>query len=400
MTNTLTANHIKHYHLVVAIFLYATLVVDLYRKYIGVNVEIVRNVIYAFCLGMILWDAIKTKRFANMLLVFILISLLYFFSSQIYLSHGQAYFTGWLLFVSRLWPAYYVGRYTEDWVEVSNYMRKFIWIALIYALFAFTAELYMSGGGNSSYSTISSNLFMVTWVAFYDSFRRHKKLSMIVCVICFIPVLFLGTRAGMFGAILALVLFGGRAISRSTGSRKAVSYFLLIVSAVVLILFFNTISVLLSDLFPNSRSLNFLLKGELFEDSNRSDSYYSRMWSAIQDNPLKMYGLIGNQIFLAGENASIEAILGSFAHNVYLELCMNFGVVIGLFLGLYFTILLIKAYLKSKWRNRGIEFVYLGFLGMTFIGMMVSESWQFSYQIWLLIGMAYRLVRSNSIRAV
>lgn len=400
MTNTLKANHIKLYHLVVAIFLYATLVVDLYRKYIDVNVEIVRNVIYAFCLGMIIWDAIKTKRFANMLLVFVLISLLYFFSSQIYLSHGQAYFTGWLLFVSRLWPAYYVGRYTEDWLEVSNYMRKFIWIALAYALFAFTAELYMSGGGNSSYSTISSNLFMVAWVAFYDSFHRHKLLSMIVCLFCFIPVLFLGTRAGLFGAVLAFVLFGGRAISRSTGSRKAVSYFLLIISAVVLILFFNTISVLLSDLFPNSRTLDFLLRGELFEDSNRSDSYYSRMWSAIQDNPLKMYGLIGNQIFLAGENASIEAILGSFAHNVYLELCMNFGVVIGLFLGLYFTILLIKAYLKSKWRNRDIEFVYLGFLGMTFIGMMVSESWQFSYQIWLLIGMAYRLVRSNSIRAV
>lgn len=399
MTNTRTTNHIKHYNFIVTFFLYATLIVDLYRKFIGVNVGIVRNVIYILCFGMILWDAIKTNRFVHMLMVFIVMSLLYYFSSLLYPSLNQVFLSGWLLFVSRLWPAYYVGRYTEDWNGVSEYVRKYIWIALVYALFAFTAELFEFGGGNTTYSTIAANLFFVTWIAFYDSFHSHKVVSIIVCLFCFLPVLFLGTRAGLFGATLALVFYFGRSISKSSGSKKVVSYFLLIIGALVVVLLFSSLSNYLIDLFPNSRTLDYLRKGELFEDSNRSDSYYSRMTMSLQENPLKMYGLIGNQIFIAGENASMNVILSSFSHNVYLELCMNFGVIIGGLLSIYFTIMLFKAYRKSRWRSGGSEYVYLGVLGMTFVEMMVSCSWLFHYQIWLMIGLAFSIIRSRQSKA-
>jgi len=393
--NTLETNHIRLYNFFVAFFLYATLIVDLYRKYIGINIDLVRNAIYIVCFGVIILDSIKTNRFVRMLMIFAVMSLLYFFSSQIYPNHNQVYFSGWLLFVSRLWPAYYIGRYTQDWDGVSQHVRRYIWVALLYAVFAFSADLFEVGGGNSTYATLAGNLFFVTWIAFYDSFRRHKIVSIIVGILCFLPVLFLGTRSGMFGATLALVFYFGRSISRSSGTKKVASYFFLIIGALVIVLFFNILSNYLFDLFPNSRSLDFLRKGELFDDSNRSDSYYSRMTLALHENPLKMYGLVGNQIFLAGDNASMDVILSSFSHNVYLELCMNFGVIIGGLLSIYFTIVLLKAFLKSKRRNVDIEFVYLGVLGMTSIGMMVSYSWLFSYQIWLLFGIAYSIIHSR-----
>ena len=209
------------------------------------------------------------------------------------------------------------------------------------------------------------------------------------------PVLFLGTRAGLLGAMLALLLYFGRKISRSSLQNKVWSYILLLISTVVVVLFFGSLSDYLFDLLPNSRNLSIMLKGDFFNDSHRSDAFYSRMYESFENNPLKMFGLVGNQIFIAGDGAPMDKILGSFAHNVYLELCMNFGVFIGVFLSIYFTIVLFRAYLKSRWLSRDIEFVFLGILGMTFVEMMVSFSWQFSYQIWLLVGMSYCIIHSR-----
>lgn len=393
--NTLVPKHIKNYNYIVAFFLYATLIVDVYRKMIGVSVETVRNLVYILSLVLILWDAIRTNRIVHMAMIFIVMSLLYFFSSMVYPNHGPVYFSAWMLFVSRLWPAYYIGRYTDDWQGVSRCVRKFIWIALIYALVALTSGLFEASGENSTYATIAANLFYITWISFYDSFQSRRLVSIVICLVCFVPVLFLGTRASMFGALLAIMLFWGRKISRGSAQKKALSYAFLIIGSIIVIVSWGAFSDYLFDMFPNSRTLTYLRNGELFDDSGRSESFYSKMIGVLDDNPLKMYGLVGNQIFQAGENTSMNAILSSFAHNVYLELCMNFGVVIGMLLSVYFTIVLFKALLKSKWRDMDIEFVYLGIFGMTFIEMLISYSWLFQYEIWLLFGMAYSITRSR-----
>lgn len=395
MGQTLIAKRNSFYNYTVTFFLYATLFVDLYRKMIGVNVTIVRNVVYIGCLSLILMDAYKHKHLPHMLLVGGVMSLLYWISSFIYPGHNQIYFSAWLMFVSRLWPAYYIGRYTDDWAGVSRCVRKFILIALIYAIIAFSSNIFDVSGSVSSYATIASNLFFIVWIAFYDSFKFHKLIPIIICLVCFLPVMFLGTRAGMFGALLALVLYFHRVINRSNAQKKAYYYMLLIIGALVIITTFGLLSHYLLDLFPNSRTLSFLVKGKIFDDSNRSDGFYSIMYASFEQNPLKMHGLIGNQIYIAGGNASADVIMSSFAHNVYLEICMNFGVLIGILFGLYFTIVLIRAYLKSKWRKEDVEFVFLGVLGMTFVGMLVSYSWLFSYSIWLLFGMAYGVIHNR-----
>ena len=383
------------YNYTVTFFLYATLIVDLYRKTIAVNTTIVRNVVYIGCLLLILWDARKHKRLPHMLLVGSVMSLLYWISSFIYPGHNQIYFSAWLMFVSRLWPAYYVGRYTEDWAGVSHCVRKFILFALLYAMIAFTSSVYDIAGSNSSYATIASNLFFVVWIAFYDSFKRHKFIPIIICLVCFIPVMLLGTRAGMFGALLALVMYFGRVIKRSNAQKKALYYMLLFIGAVVITFTFGLLSRELMNILPNSRTLNALLSGNIFDDTNRLEGFYSKMYASFEQNTLKMHGLIGNQIYMAGDNASADVIMSSFAHNVYLELCMNFGVIIGIFMGLYFTIVLIRAYLKSKWRKEDVEFVFLGVLGMNFVGMLVSYSWLFQYEVWMLFGMAYGVIHNR-----
>lgn len=131
----------------------------------------------------------------------------------------------------------------------------------------------------------------------------------------------------------------------------------------------------------------------MFDDSNRSESFYSKLIVSLQDHPLRMHGFLGDQIYLAGENATIDEILSSFAHNVYLELCMNFGLIIGVILGIIFTIVLLKAYRKSRYANYDMELVFLGTFGMCFVNMLVSFSWLHAYEVWFLFGLAYSVIR-------
>lgn len=383
------------YSFTVAFFLYATMLVDLYRKMIGVNTTMVRNIVYIISLGLILWDMLNKKKVLPMVLLGLVMTLLFFFSSLINAGHAQVYITAWTMFVFRLWPAYYIGRYTYDWAAVSVVVRKYLWIAVFYAVIAYLSP-YDNSGETNAYATISKNLFFVVIIACYDSFTNRKRWAELICILCFIPILFLGTRACLFGAVFALMLIFGRKISQSSGQKKIRYYSLLFIGGVAVIILFTAMTDVLLDLLPNSRSLQYLVKGEMFDDSSRSESFYSRLIVSLQENPLKMHGFLGDQIFLAGQNASIDEILSSFAHNVYLELCMNFGVIIGIILSIIFTIVLLKAYKNSRYANYDIEFVYLGTLGMTFVNMLVSFSWLNAYEVWFLFGLAYCLIRHKT----
>ena len=380
------------YSFTVAFFLYATMLVDLYRKMIGVNTTMVRNIVYIISLGLILWDMQKKKKVVPMMLMGVVMTVLFFFSSLINAGYDQVYFTAWTLFVFRLWPAYYIGRYTYDWAAVSVVVRKFLWIAVIYAVIAYLSP-YDNSGETNAYATISTNLFFVVIIACYDSFTNRKRWAELICILCFIPILFLGTRACLFGAVFALMLIFGRKISQSSGQKKIRYYSLLFIGGVAVIILFTAMTDVLLDLLPNSRTLQYFVKGEMFDDSSRSESFYSRLVVSLQENPLKMHGFLGDQIFLAGQNASINEILASYSHNVYLELCMNFGVIIGIVLSITFTIVLLKAYRKSRYADYDIEYVYLGVLGMTFVNMLVSFSWLHAYEVWFLFGLSYCLIR-------
>ena len=120
----------------VAVLLYATLIVDLYRKIGGGSVEAIRNMFYIISFGLILVDIVKTRRLTKMLLIFIFVSIIFLVSSAINKGYNSIYMSTWILFVSRLLPSYYVGRYTDNWDDVSKFVSKLSWFALLYAVIA------------------------------------------------------------------------------------------------------------------------------------------------------------------------------------------------------------------------------------------------------------------------
>ena len=220
------------YSISVAIFLYATLIVDLYRKIgIGIAVDTVRNVFYIVSFGLILIDIIKSKHFIKMFVLFTIVSLFFLVSSLINHGYDAIYISTYVLFVSRLLPAFYIGRYTENWDNVCKYVGKFIWIALIYAVIAIITPY---DGSSNAYATIATNLVFITFITFKDAVTNLNYLRLSISIICFATILFLGTRAVFFGTLLSIILI----LSIYVNSRRKITrgiLWLIVIISVTLI---------------------------------------------------------------------------------------------------------------------------------------------------------------------
>lgn len=376
----------------VAVLLYATLIVDLYRKIGGGSVEAIRNVFYIISFGLILVDIVKTRRLTKMLLIFIFVSIIFLVSSAINNGYNSIYMSTWILFVSRLLPSYYVGRYTDNWDDVSKFVSKLSWFALLYAVIAIATPY---DGTSNAYATIATNLAFVSFITLRYSIINRNYLKLGISLICISVVLFLGTRAVFVGTILSIIFTVSLYINSKSKVKKMILWTVVTACIILIILSFSTILEELIKILPNSRTLIMLSKGNMMDDSNRSDSFYAVLIDSLETNPFKMHGFLGDRIFLAGYGASNESILSHFSHNVILEICMNFGLVLGLIISIYFIYILLKAVIVSKNNDYTIRYVFFSFLGITLVNMMVSSSYLGSYYIWVLYGFAFRFVNKK-----
>ena len=380
------------YNFSVALFLYATLIVDLYRKIGGSSVELVRNLFYIITFGLILIDIIKSKRTIKIFIIGFLVSLFFLISSQINFGHNSIYISTWILFISRLLPAYYIGRYTENWEEVSKYVSNLSWLALLYALIAIITPY---DGMSNAYATIGTNLVFVSFIIIRYAIKNNIYIYIGISLICFAAVLFLGTRAIFVGTLLSIVFVIIFFINNQSKAHKILLWTVVILILLVVVSSFSTIIEALIDYFPNSRTLKILNAGDMLNDSNRSDGFYSELINSLLTHPFKIHGFLGDRIYLAGPYATNDVILSSFSHNVILELCMNFGLMPGLLMSLYFLFILIKSLVKSLKNNKINNYLFVMVLGCSFVDMMISLSYLGAYQMWLLFGLAYKIIKTK-----
>lgn len=384
----------KWYAFVVACFLYSLIIVDLYRKLVpGGAIEQIRNMVYVGVFCLIIIEMIRSRHLKSMLGLAAVTLSLYFFSYLINYEYSEVYVASIFLFISRLWPAYYIGRYTENWDMVCK-------SALIFSPFAiaYSAALFIMPdiAGGQAYATIASNLAYVSLLFTYMGFKRKSIVGIACALICLVPVFFYGTRVFFLGIIMALLLL--YLLNGSVSKNKLIlSFSLLMIIAIVFISYGDSVLNSLSEMFPDSRTLKMLSVGDMFDDSNRGDGIYYKIFNSLSANPIKMYGFIGDRIYLAGAAATTADILSFFSHNCILELCMNFGLFIGLFISFRFLNILRKS-TSACFREvdkTDTHYVFVAFLGVTFLDMMVSASYLSAYAVWMLFGLAYKIKNNN-----
>ncbi len=164
----------KFYAFAATGYLYSLIIVDLYRKLNGVNVENIRNIVYIFFFALLLIDMVKARHLKPMLTIAAVTMLLFGFSIIINPGYSSVYSASIMLFVSRLWPAYYIGRYTENWETLSKTVLLFSPITLAYAVSLFLIPEIAQG---QAYATIASNLAFVSLISLFASVYFKKYIG-------------------------------------------------------------------------------------------------------------------------------------------------------------------------------------------------------------------------------
>ena len=333
-------NQLRHERRVLdiyALFVYATLIVDLYRKFSGnvaalpLSVDMFRNIVYVLLfLGIVLTEK-RVMQFVKLITIGIVFAFLTLFSWLINWERnaGSLFLNLIFMFVSRLLPAYYIGTKLvgkeEQFIAAVN---RWQWLTVLYI----GLVLAYPEVSETSYLTISGNVLIPALIGLFGTTKGMKHIvPKLVGLAGLFVILVYGGRTYLVAVVLTIALLFLVQMANGTSSKRMLLFVGSIAVAILLMIFFEDIIAYLYKQNPTSRTLRLMAKGEFFWASNR-ENYYDAAYKSFMNNPFKIYGFLGDRFYYydtfnsAGGN---EYAATMFSHNTLLELMLNFGVFIG-----------------------------------------------------------------------
>ena len=243
--------------------------------------------------------------------------------------------------------------------------RALLLMSWISAFFVFVyIAAYLSGYiVFDTYNMSFSYGCLLPMIALY---YMKRPLSILTSVIMFLAVIAIGSRGA--AVVFALYVIADAVISHKGGS--------------VIIVFIGLGFLLLLPLFASwlheigisSRTLFLYSEGDLISyDAGRGEIYKSFSFDAVE-HPLIGIGFFGDRYYTDG----------GYCHNVLLEICLNFGFILGPLIIVFLLFRLIRLFFKVSNYYRRILLKYICF-GL--LPLMASGSYLQSPFLSILIGM-------------
>lgn len=226
----------------------------------------------------------------------------------------------------------------------------------------------------------------------YTFFRTKKKelrryWHFVLFIIGSITLIFLSSRSVILFLILYLIIF--ELLNTQSIIQFLKKAYLLIFSILVLIIADINTNEILEKLFTvtNSRTLNYMLNSNLF-DSDGRDEISTILIMAINSMGLKGYGIFGDRYLLQG----LWGQEVHYAHNIILEVLVNFGVIFGslLLIGLFYSIC--KAFVKADYNTKNIVAIFTVSL---FLRYFVSGSYVIEGNFYVYIAIITSILHSK-----
>ena len=241
--------------------------------------------------------------------------------------------------------------------KVLYYVSWLTFVMAVYYVLNLIGGKVMFGGYNMSFSYG----LLLPMMALYSHKTRYSVFASLLLLLF---VIALGSRGAAVAFFLYIIL------DIFLFNKKYVPLIIaIIIFAISLIpLFLNY----LDDIGISSRTLMLLLNGDFEHDSGRSE-VYELVIIPLMENPLMGLGLWGDRYYIDG----------SYCHNIILEICLNFGLILGPLLILYFVIqfLVIYYHLYKEYRM-----LLLKYLLACILPLLFSNSYLISPNFGIFIG--------------
>ena len=309
-----------------------------------------------------------------------------------------------LLFcIPSLLLAYFIDGFDSVWY----YLHRFSYVLIICGILHVISGRIQANKLNSDYSMwLGYQLIIPVMVLIWNTALQTRRSGLRIFDLLFFVlglaiIMFYGSR----GPLLVIALYSIYCIyvyhrRKIVGSRHKVlmKFIIIFLFAVFLIMFalaVSNVELLSSYLYSiaqdhgiQSRNLMVLSMDNALSYVSGRDVIYAVAIELIKESPLTGYGLAGDCVQIGRAlGKSPDSSAGSYAHNFYLALMLNFGVLVGtaLFCGVVYLF-----YKKLKVLGECAEKSLLVVLGFCCISLMFSGNYLTYYPLWLLIGITLK----------
>ena len=272
-------------------------------------------------------------------------------------------------------PSFIYAYSIRDWNILMDTMKKAS--KIVFVIGAIIAILVFMG--NSSVGTYSMSLsyyMLLPTIIYMDDFLDKISLkSGLVVAISLIVILALGSR----GAILCAGIF---VILKALKSFKTITYNKLLIYLIILFIFvigiiyiYEILEYLYNVLLNfgiRSRSIQLFLRDDIYLSGR--EKIYDGVINGILDQPILGIGLAGDR----------QIIGGGYAHNIFIEILANFGVILGSFIILILICLIISSLFTKEDKRYNMIIIWIS---VGFVHLFVSGSYLIEFKFWILLGL-------------
>lgn len=282
------------------------------------------------------------------------------------------------IYISLL-PIYVYYLLAKIGVLNKNYLQSYLLLFLLLVTLIYI-ENYMNASKRAESEEITNNMgkcFMTLIpMLFFLEKRRLLQYAALVYILTFVVM---GMKRGaiLLAAVLT-IYFLYHSLKEASQKEKL---YLLLLSIVTIIL----ICMVVADLMESSAYFNRRVQQTLEGDASGRDSIYSILWYAFLENGSLFHCLLG-----FGADATIE-FAGNFAHNDWLELLINNGLLgILLYVGYWWKF----ASLKNKIVEENVKCAAVAYC-MTFIMLTLYSMSYNNMDIFCTMGLGYCVAKAD-----
>ena len=296
-------------------------------------------------------------------------------------------------FLTSVLPLYVVGlsigQHPKDHGKVIHYLYTLSMITVIVRiLFYYTSGTAMTeiqskyqGDMDGAY-----NLLPHLCLIMYHVIKKKGVINIAVLAVGSLFLLFLGTRGAVLMEVICFVLM----VLLLTKWKHKVLTTILIAAAAIAYLYsplfdmtMQWLSSMASDLGLSIRIFDLFRSGTLGFKADR-DVIADTLYAALARNPLG-YGLYGDWV-----------LAGTYAHKIYLEMWIHFGVILGTVLIGVFLLTPVRAFIIEK--NADMRGFLIALYCSGVLKLFLSSSYLREELLFLLFGLSIALLRKKKPR--
>ena len=267
--------------------------------------------------------------------------------------------------------------------NVFNYVANIVVVVgLFISLLILTNKINID-----SYSmALSYYLLIPSLLYLYKFYNTFLLKYLIVFSLSMISILLIGARGPILCIAVYTIIYLLNNIKGRNDTKRLIVYVVILMILFIMLMFLRNILFFINSILESidiySRTIYVLLNH--FTHLSGRDELYKNAFRLIKENPILGIGIAGDRYYL-----------DMYVHNLFLEIMLDYGVIIGLSIIVILLSIIIKSIflIEKEKSNILLIFFCLSIVPLMVSGTYLNESW-----FWIYMGMILNLIANRTDR--